>query len=116
MRHFLHLHLQALRLLDGSCLHPPSPLPPPEQPAPSAASASALPEDVPGAAMAEETTLRVGNPLHLQVEPWWEHLEMTNKLTQPVQHTVDGKLHLRMQCRNMPPYNWIERQTEEIKT
>ena len=65
--------------------------------------------------MAEETTLRVGNPLHLQLKQWWQHLEMTNKLMRPTQHTVDGKLYLRMQCCNMPPYNWMEPQIQEIK-
>jgi hypothetical protein len=65
--------------------------------------------------MAEETTLQVGNPLHSQLELWWQHLDMTNKLARPVQHTVDGKLYLRMQCCNMPPYNWMEPQIQEIK-
>ena len=87
----------------------------PPQPALSSASAAALPEDVRGPAMAEETTLQVGNPLHSQLELWWQHLDMTNKLARPVQHTVDGKLYLRMQCCNMPPYNWMEQQIQEIK-
>jgi hypothetical protein len=65
--------------------------------------------------MAEETPLRVGDPVHLPREPWWDILKMTNKLTQPVQHTADGKLYLRMQCRNMPPYDWMEPQIQEIK-
>ena len=85
------------------------------EPALSSASAAALPQDVRGPAVAEETTLGVGNPLHLQLTQWWQRLEMTKKLMQPTQHTIDGKLYLRMQCCNMPPYNWMEPQIQEIK-
>ena len=87
----------------------------PPQPALSSAGAAALPQDVHGPAMAEETTLEVGNPLHLQLTQWWEDLAMTKKLMPPTQHTVDGKLYLRMQCCNMPPFNWMEPQIQEIK-
>jgi hypothetical protein len=53
--------------------------------------------------------------MHLQLQQWWRDLEQTHKLTPAVQHAVDGKIYLRMECCNMPPFNWLDEQVKEIK-